>query len=78
MFGDGHAFVPNFKLHVVPNRRLTGLELIKLPVNSELPTMSAGEKLVATVGGGGGPLTPMRINNVRVTSLKIVCKDGIA
>ncbi|XP_076893528.1 uncharacterized protein LOC143545535 [Bidens hawaiensis] len=78
VFGDGHAFVPNFRFHVVPNRRLTGLELIKLPVNSELQTMSAGEKLVVTVGGGGGPLTPMRINNVRVTSFNILCNDGIA
>ncbi|XP_076935650.1 uncharacterized protein LOC143602427 [Bidens hawaiensis] len=78
VFGDGHAFVPNFRFHVVPNRRLTGLELIKLPVNSELPTMSSGENLVVTVAGGGGPLTPMRINNVRVTSLNIVCNDGIA
>ncbi|KAI3794326.1 hypothetical protein L1987_36955 [Smallanthus sonchifolius] len=78
VFGDGHTFVSNFRFHVVPNQRLTALELISLPVGSELPTMVAGERLVITVAGGGGPLSPMRINNVRITSTNIVCNEGIA
>ncbi|KAI3798786.1 hypothetical protein L1987_34065 [Smallanthus sonchifolius] len=78
VFGDGHTFVSNFRFHVVPNQRLTALELINLPVGSELPTMVAGERLVITVIEGGGPLSPMRINNVRITSTNIVCNEGIA
>ncbi|KAK9075160.1 hypothetical protein SSX86_003480 [Deinandra increscens subsp. villosa] len=72
VFGDGNAFVSSLKFHVVPNVRLTALELITLRAGSVLPTMVAGESLVVTVAGGGGPLSPMRINNVRITGTNIV------
>ncbi|PWA72702.1 FAS1 domain-containing protein [Artemisia annua] len=77
VFGDGHLFAANLKFHIVPNMRLTALELLNLPVDTVLPTMVAGEGVVVTVAGGGGPLTPMRINNVKVTSMNVVINDGI-
>ncbi|GKA44022.1 fasciclin-like arabinogalactan protein 21 [Tanacetum coccineum] len=77
VFGDGHLFVANLKFHIVPNMRLTALELLNLPVDTVLPTMVSGENVVVTVDGGGGPLTPMRINNVKVTSMNVVINDGI-
>ncbi|KAK1423747.1 hypothetical protein QVD17_19055 [Tagetes erecta] len=78
VFGDGeHRFVSSFKFHIVPNRSLTALELMKLPVETEMVTMSGGERLVVTVAGGGGLLVPMRINNVRVVRMSVVCNDGV-
>nr|GEV24536.1 hypothetical protein [Tanacetum cinerariifolium] len=77
VFGDGHLFVANLKFHIVPNMRLTALELLNLPVDTVLPTMVAGENVVVTMDGGGGPLTPMRISNVKVTSMNVVINDGI-
>ncbi|KAD4584686.1 hypothetical protein R6Q59_036483 [Mikania micrantha] len=74
---DGHTFVSSFRFHVVPNRRLTAVQLINLPADSVLLTMVPGESLVVTVAGGGGPLSPMRINNVRITITDVVVNQGI-
>lgn len=77
VFGDGHTFVSDLRFHIVPNRRLMATDLINLPVDSELPTMVDGERLVVTVAGGGGLLSPMRINNVKITTTDVVVNDGI-
>ncbi|KAI3506286.1 hypothetical protein L1887_28643 [Cichorium endivia] len=77
VFGDGHTYVTNFRFHIVPNQRLTASELLNLPLDSVLSTMEPGERLRVTVGGGGGPLSPMRINNVKITVTNIVFNQGI-
>lgn len=79
VFGDGeHRFVDGFRFHVVPNRRLTAVEMMKMAVETEMVTMSGGgERLVVTVAGGGGLLVPMRINNVRVVRMNVVCNEGV-
>ncbi|XP_071695213.1 fasciclin-like arabinogalactan protein 21 [Rutidosis leptorrhynchoides] len=77
LFGDGNTFVTNLRFHMVPNRRLIAVDLLNLPVDSELPTMVDGQRLVVTVAGGGGLLAPMRINNVKITTTDVVVNDGI-
>ncbi|KAL7597687.1 hypothetical protein Lser_V15G22206 [Lactuca serriola] len=77
VFGDGHTYVSNFRFHIVPNQRLTASELLNLPVDSVLQTMEPGERLRVTVAGGGGPMSPMRINNVKITVTNIVFNQGI-
>ncbi|KAI3729804.1 hypothetical protein L6452_18474 [Arctium lappa] len=77
VFGDGHTYVSNLRFHIVPNLRLMALGLMNLPSGSVLPTMEPGETLVVTVAGGEGLLSPMRINNVKVTSTNIVFNEGV-
>lgn len=77
VFSDGHTYVSNLRFHIVPNLRLMALGLMNLPSGSVLPTMEPGETLVVTVAGGEGLLSPMRINNVKVTSTNIVFNEGM-
>ncbi|XP_071704575.1 fasciclin-like arabinogalactan protein 21 [Rutidosis leptorrhynchoides] len=77
LFDDEHLFVSNLRFHIVPNQRLMAVDIMKLPVNSMLPTMIDSERLMVTVAGGGSLLSPMRINNVKITATDVVFNDGI-
>ncbi|XP_031497997.1 fasciclin-like arabinogalactan protein 21 [Nymphaea colorata] len=63
IFSGGHAYVSNFRFHVVPNRLLTHDDLMALPLGSLLPTLLNGERLVVTSAGTGA-----RINYVPLRS----------
>ncbi|XP_051144370.1 fasciclin-like arabinogalactan protein 21 [Andrographis paniculata] len=75
--GEGHAYLSNFRYHVVPNKRLTAAELVTLPATTLLPTMEAGNYLVVTTAGGGGHLAPMKINYVKVTTIDLLHNSRI-
>nr|GMD68989.1 fasciclin-like arabinogalactan protein 21 [Ipomoea batatas] len=75
--GEGHAYVADLGLHIVPNRLLTASELIALPPGTVLPTMERGRSLVVTTAGGGGAFTPMRINFVKIKNLDLVTNERI-
>ncbi|KAL2477197.1 fasciclin-like arabinogalactan protein 21 [Forsythia ovata] len=75
--GGGNAYLSNFRYHVVPNKRLTAAELVSLQAATVLPTMDAGQNLVVTTAGGGGPLAPMKINYVRVTTIDLLHNSRI-
>ncbi|KAK4724402.1 hypothetical protein R3W88_027181 [Solanum pinnatisectum] len=68
----GHAYLPHFKFHVVPNRRIMAGEMVSLPAGTVLPTMDGEQKLVVTTAGGGGVLAPMKINYVRVVHFDLL------
>ncbi|KAL3651735.1 hypothetical protein CASFOL_004737 [Castilleja foliolosa] len=73
----GNAYLSNFRYHVVPNKRLTAAELVRLPATTSLPTLDAGNNLVVTNAGGGGPLAPMRINYVKLTTIDLLHNSRI-
>ncbi|CAI9765533.1 unnamed protein product [Fraxinus pennsylvanica] len=75
--GGGSAYLSNFRYHVVPNKRLTAAELVSLQAATVLPTMEAGQNLVVTTAGGGGPLAPMKINYVRITTIDLLHNSRI-
>ncbi|KAG8364303.1 hypothetical protein BUALT_Bualt19G0114500 [Buddleja alternifolia] len=75
--GGGNVYLSNFRYHVVPNKRLTAAELVSLPPTTSLPTMDAGNSLVVTTAGGGGPLAPMKINYVRITTIDLLHNSRI-
>ncbi|GFP85435.1 putative fasciclin-like arabinogalactan protein 20 [Phtheirospermum japonicum] len=75
--GGGNAYLSNFRYHVVPNKRLTAAELVSLPPPTSLPTLDAGNNLVVTTAGGGGPLAPMRINYVKITTIDLLHNSRI-
>ncbi|KAI3448060.1 hypothetical protein Pfo_004725 [Paulownia fortunei] len=75
--GGGNAYLSNFRYHVVPNKRLTAAELVSLPPTTSLPTMDAGNNLVVTTAGGGGPLAPMKINYVKITTIDLLHNSRI-
>ncbi|XP_075486203.1 fasciclin-like arabinogalactan protein 21 [Primulina tabacum] len=75
--GEGNSYLSNFRYHVVPNRRLTGAELVSLPSTTILPTMDAENNLVVTTAGGGGSLAPMRINYVKITTIDLLHNSRI-
>lgn len=75
--GEGNAYLSNFRFHVVPNKRLTAAELVSLPPTTSLPTMDAGNNLVVTTAGGGGPLAPMKINYVKITTIDLLHNSKI-
>lgn len=68
----GHAYLPHFRFHVVPNRRIMAGEMVSLPAGTVLPTMEGEQKLVVTTAGGGGVLAPMKINYVRVVHFDLL------
>lgn len=68
VFSGGHEYVTEFRFHVVPNRLLMAGDLEHLQAGMLLPTMDLGHDLVVTNAAGGGPLDPMRINYVKITS----------
>lgn len=76
--GAGHAYIYHFRFHVVPNRRLMAADLVSLQPATVLPTMEIGQNLVVTTAGGGGPLAPMKINYVRVTTMDLLHNSRIA
>ncbi|KAI5680262.1 hypothetical protein M9H77_01489 [Catharanthus roseus] len=75
--GEGHAYVSDLMLHVVPNMLLMSSNLLNLPPGTALPTMSRGQKLVVTTAGGGGPLAPMRINYEKIRKFDLVYNKRI-
>ncbi|KAL6560790.1 hypothetical protein OROGR_004349 [Orobanche gracilis] len=75
--GGGNAYLSNFRYHVVPNKRLTAADLVSLPLTTSLPTMDVGNNLVVTTAGGGGPLSPMRINYVKITTTDLLHNSRI-
>lgn len=75
--GEGSSYLSNFRYHVVPNRRLTGAELVSLPSTTVLPTMDVGNNLVVTTAGGGGSLAPMRINYVKIKTIDLLHNSRI-
>ncbi|XP_071695215.1 uncharacterized protein [Rutidosis leptorrhynchoides] len=77
LFGDGNTFVSNLRFHIVPNRRLIAVDLLNLPVDSELPMRVDGQRLMVTVAGAGDLLAPMRINNMKITNTDVVVNEGI-
>ncbi|KAL7125343.1 hypothetical protein ABFS83_14G110800 [Erythranthe nasuta] len=76
--GSGNAYLSNFRYHVVPNKRLTASELVSLQLATPLPTMDAGNSLVVTTAGGGGLLSPMKINYVKITTIDLLHNSRIA
>lgn len=68
IFHGGSAYVHDVKFHIVPNCLLKLADLEALPAATVLPTLLPGETLTVTTGGGGGVLSPMRINYVRIKS----------
>ncbi|KAJ8441915.1 hypothetical protein Cgig2_020060 [Carnegiea gigantea] len=68
IFHGGSAYVHDIKFHIVPNCLLKLADLEALPATTVLPTLLPGETLTVTTGGGGGVLSPMRINYVRINS----------
>ncbi|XP_059637145.1 fasciclin-like arabinogalactan protein 21 [Cornus florida] len=72
IFSGGHDYVSHLRFHMVPNRLLRASDLEILPMATELPTMEQGQKLVVTTAGGGGPLTPMRINYVKIKGFDFI------
>ncbi|CDP03640.1 unnamed protein product [Coffea canephora] len=75
--GGGHAYVTDLMFHIVPNRILKGSHLMSLPLDTVIPTMERGQELVVTTAGGGGPLSPMRINYMKIKSLDLVSNKRI-
>lgn len=75
--GEGSSYLSNFRYHVVPNRRLTGAELVSLPSTTVLPTVDVGNNLVVTTAGGGGSLAPMRINYVKIKTIDLLHNSRI-
>ncbi|MCD7467241.1 hypothetical protein HAX54_004567 [Datura stramonium] len=73
----GHAYLPNFRFHVVPNRRIMAGEMVSLPAGTVLPTMESEQKLVVTTAGGGGVLAPMKINYVRIVHFDLLHNSRI-
>jgi len=83
IFHGGSAYVHDVKFHIVPNCLLKLVDLEALPAATMLPSLLPGETLTVTTAGGGGVLSPMRINYVLIKSpdllynLKIVV-HGVA
>ncbi|XP_073158363.1 fasciclin-like arabinogalactan protein 21 [Henckelia pumila] len=70
--GEGSIYLSSFLHHVVPNKRLTAADLVTLRLKTSLPTMEAGEDLVVTTAGGGGIMTPMKVNNVKLVTIDLM------
>jgi len=68
IFHGGSAYVHDVKFHIVPNCLLKLADLEALPATTVLPTLLPGETLTVTTASGGGVLSPMRINYVRIKS----------
>ncbi|KNA06716.1 hypothetical protein SOVF_178420 [Spinacia oleracea] len=66
IFHGGHAYVHSVRFHIIPNRMLKLADLESLPASTVLPTLALGENLIITTAGGGGELSPMRINYVEI------------
>lgn len=52
-------------------------DLVSLKAATVLPTMEIGQNLVVTTGGGGGPLFPMKINYVKVSTMDLLHNSRI-
>ncbi|KAL2927293.1 Fasciclin-like arabinogalactan protein 19 [Bienertia sinuspersici] len=66
IFHGGHSYVHSVRFHIVPNRILKLADLENLPAMTVLPTLEIGETLTVTTPGGGGALSPLRINYVKI------------
>lgn len=75
--GGGNAYLSSFRFHVVPNKRLTAADLVTLPPSTPLPTLDPANNLVVTTAGGGGPLSPMKINYVKITTIDLLHNSRI-
>ncbi|CAN6465648.1 unnamed protein product [Victoria cruziana] len=67
IFSGSHAYVSNFRFHVVPNRLLSHDDLVTLPLGSVLPTLLKGESLLLTSAGAS-----VRINYVPLRSQDVL------
>ncbi|XP_078439425.1 uncharacterized protein LOC144709685 [Wolffia australiana] len=76
--GGAHAYVGSVRFHVVPNRRLGGAELRRLPEGTLLPTLARGEQLVVTRQAGGSESGEVRVNYVPVTRADVVLNPRVA
>ncbi|KAF5180479.1 Transmembrane protein [Thalictrum thalictroides] len=77
IFSGGHAYLNNFRFHIVPNRLLMSADLMRLPTGTTLATMDhGGDSLMVTTGGSGGG--QMRINYVRIKTPDLVYNLKIA
>ncbi|KAL6882116.1 hypothetical protein ACP4OV_011588 [Aristida adscensionis] len=76
--GGGHDYVSSVRFHIVPGRRLTRADLLRLHPGTILPTL-AGEdqKLVITHGAGSGS-DEVRINYIPVKEPDVVVNSRIA
>ncbi|KAL9230888.1 hypothetical protein vseg_006181 [Gypsophila vaccaria] len=66
IFHGGHSYVHSVRFHILPNTLLHYSDLERLPPATLLPTLELGDSLTVTSSGGGGLVSPMRINYVRV------------
>ncbi|XP_059298303.1 fasciclin-like arabinogalactan protein 21 [Lycium ferocissimum] len=73
----GHAYLTNFRFHVVPNKRIMAGEMVSFTSGNVLPTLDGDEKLVVTTAGGGGVLAPMKINYVRIVRFDLLHNSRI-
>lgn len=79
IFSDegGNAYLSNFWYHVVPRKRLTAADLVRLPPRTSFPTMDFGRKLVVTAGDNGEPLDSMKINNLELVTVNLLNNSRI-
>ncbi|KAL2544667.1 fasciclin-like arabinogalactan protein 21 [Forsythia ovata] len=70
--GSGHSYVADIEFHIAPNRLLMAVDLASLPKGMELLTIEKRQSLVITTAYGGSPLTPMRINYLKIKDFDMV------
>ncbi|KAF9592654.1 hypothetical protein IFM89_016311 [Coptis chinensis] len=46
IFYGGHAYLSNFRFHIVPNKMMLSSDLMRLPTGSTLPTLDPGQTAV--------------------------------
>ncbi|XP_051118746.1 fasciclin-like arabinogalactan protein 21 [Andrographis paniculata] len=73
----GRAYLSDMGFHIVPNKLLKSTDLIALRKFTLLPTLNPGRNLVITTAGAGGPVSPLRINYVKVNRFDIVHNSRI-
>ncbi|KAF9611477.1 hypothetical protein IFM89_032447 [Coptis chinensis] len=78
IFSGGHAYLSNFRFHIVPNKMMLSSELMRLPTGTTLPTLDPGQSLMVTTAGNGGVGQMMRINYVRIKMVDVVYNLKIA
>ncbi|XP_021728289.1 fasciclin-like arabinogalactan protein 21 [Chenopodium quinoa] len=66
IFHGGHSYVHSIRFHVIPNQMLKLADLESLPVSTVFPTLESGETLTITTPGGGGVMSPVRINYIKI------------
>ncbi|KAG8070713.1 hypothetical protein GUJ93_ZPchr0006g44969 [Zizania palustris] len=77
--GGGHDYVSAVRFHIIPGRRLTHDDLLRLPPGTMLPTLaSEGQNLVVTQGASGSGSNDVRINYIPMKEPDVVINSRIA